>query len=727
MRNYRNIGPLIRRRIQVKITTVVAISAALTLFATNAIAQPTITGHVDTDFDLDGTVTIIDPDGIDVGVPNDFPLGTISGNDMAALRLYHDIGTDTLYVGFDTYGIAGDVDGNGNPSLPGSVLVELGGTDHPAFGVTETFGVAFDFDEDGDSDVIVGVGNTGDLSSFGTRFYLQNPIFGSWFGAEVAGHQATLLTVPSVITPDIEFTIPNFSTLRALMGGTADKTTRVTAHMGSLEAAGIGVDWIFSQPLCLDADGDGLTICQGDCDDTDSGCLSDCSDNDNDGIADCKGSCVDGDGDGYGIGIGCVGLDCNDAYPECIQDCTNTDNDVVPDCGDDDDDNDGLKDISEIAIGTDPLNPDTDGGGVNDGFELIHGTNPLDPGDDSQICVDGDGDGYGVGFDCLGPDCDDSEAACNVLCVFTDSDDLPDCIDTDDDNDGLADTVETFVGTDPLNPDTDGGGASDFVEVQNGTEPINTPEDDGVCNDNDGDGYGIGQCIGLDCNDSFAECTTDCSDFDNDGLPNCADLDDDNDGLKDVDEALIGTDPLDQDTDDGGATDLQELIQGTNPVNNPADDFAACVDNDGDGFGTGAGCNGPDCNDGFATCTTECIHSDDDGVPNCADSDDDDDGAPDDIEAVVGTDPLDPDTDDGGVTDGKELANGTDPLNPADDSQPCIDSDGDGFGVGATCLGPDCNDGFATCTTSCVHNDGDGIPNCADLDDDGDGLPDLQE
>ncbi|MBI3414804.1 MAG: hypothetical protein HY043_05695 [Verrucomicrobia bacterium] len=43
-----------------------------------------------------------------------------------------------------------------------------------------------------------------------------------------------------------------------------------------------------------------------------------------------------------------------------------------------DSDADGLPDIAEDIIGTDPSNPDTDGDGIKDGAEIIQGTDPLD-------------------------------------------------------------------------------------------------------------------------------------------------------------------------------------------------------------------------------------------------------------------------------------------------------------------------------------------------------------
>lgn len=41
-------------------------------------------------------------------------------------------------------------------------------------------------------------------------------------------------------------------------------------------------------------------------------------------------------------------------------------------------DSDGLCDIAELAVGTDPANPDSDGDGVADGWEVQRGENPLD-------------------------------------------------------------------------------------------------------------------------------------------------------------------------------------------------------------------------------------------------------------------------------------------------------------------------------------------------------------
>ncbi|MCB8983948.1 MAG: protein kinase [Ardenticatenaceae bacterium] len=88
-----------------------------------------------------------------------------------------------------------------------------------------------------------------------------------------------------------------------------------------------------------------------------------------------------------------------------------------------DTDGDGLSDVQEIAIGTNPNNPDTDLDGLSDGEEVLrYGTNPLDRDTDKDILIDGDE-------------------------VFT-------------------------YGTDPLRRDTSGDGISDGEAVARGLDPL---------------------------------------------------------------------------------------------------------------------------------------------------------------------------------------------------------------------------------------------------------------
>ncbi|MGD8842534.1 MAG: S8 family serine peptidase [Gammaproteobacteria bacterium] len=79
--------------------------------------------------------------------------------------------------------------------------------------------------------------------------------------------------------------------------------------------------------------------------------------------------------------------------------------------------------------------------------------------------------------------------------VDSDVDGLPNDIDTDDDNDGLADSVETSpaIGTDPLDADTDNDGLSDGFEVNYAATPPDTYTEgldtDPLNPDTDADGF----------------------------------------------------------------------------------------------------------------------------------------------------------------------------------------------------------------------------------------------
>ncbi len=97
--------------------------------------------------------------------------------------------------------------------------------------------------------------------------------------------------------------------------------------------------------------------------------------------------------------------------------------------------------------------------------------------------------------------------------------------DLDSDGDGLLDSEEATIGTDPFNPDTDGDGLSDGEEVRmHKTDPLNP--------------------------------------------------DTDWDALKDGSEVLTyKTNPLDPDTDKGGVTDGHEVIEDNTDPLNPADDL----------------------------------------------------------------------------------------------------------------------------------------------------------
>lgn len=192
---------------------------------------------------------------------------------------------------------------------------------------------------------------------------------------------------------------------------------------------------------------------------------------------------IDSDGDGF--------FDYQDDFPNDPTEWLDTDNDGLGNNTDLDDDGDGISDVYEIQLGTDPLDPndtpsdfnsngipdaleDSDGDGYNDAIDLY----PLDP----TKALDFDGDGI-----------DDNE-------------------DLDDDNDGIPDTEDDFPLDNRFSKDTDKDG------IPNLTDP-----------DDDGDGY-------EDAEDTFPLDRTEHIDTDNDGIGNNADLDDDADGIADLEE-----------------------------------------------------------------------------------------------------------------------------------------------------------------------------------------------
>lgn len=167
--------------------------------------------------------------------------------------------------------------------------------------------------------------------------------------------------------------------------------------------------------------------------------------------------------------------------------------------------------------------------------------------------------GDGIDQDCNGFDAFDGGADAD-----RDGDGLPNTLEhqlgtdpdiADSDGDGLDDGSELLdLDTDPLDPDTDDGGTSDGTEFREGTNP-NDPEDDGPAGgfaDSDGDGLpDFGErVVGTDPNDP----------------------DTDDDGLLDGDEVDRGLDPLDPDTDGGGVQDGAEVDGLTNALD-PRDDL----------------------------------------------------------------------------------------------------------------------------------------------------------
>ena len=109
----------------------------------------------------------------------------------------------------------------------------------------------------------------------------------------------------------------------------------------------------------------------------------------------------------------------------------------------------------------------------------------------------------------------------------TDVDGIPDSADTDDDNDGLSDTLEVALGTDPLLADTDVDGLTDYEEVDWGGNPLTYTAGvdlNPLLADTDGDGFGDGMEIAADHNPLINTDTPVWGDINDDGAVNAADV-----------------------------------------------------------------------------------------------------------------------------------------------------------------------------------------------------------
>lgn len=506
--------------------------------------------------------------------------------------------------------------------------------------------------------------------------------------------------------------------------------------------------------LDADDDGDGIPSRKEDADGDEFGADLDGDgieprldqESDGDGLSDA----IEGAGDVDSDGIpNYLDLDSDgDGKPDATEGAGDVDADGVPNFLDPDDndgpdadaDNDGLTNLTETRIGSNPNDADTDGDGIDDGTEV--GPDPRNPlstdNDGIPNVLDSDDDGDGLQtideredaavFGDADPDNDgidswldidadgdtltdavegrgdvDDDGIPNYLDLNSDGDDrddaveldsdddndgIPNFLDADDtgggedaDNDGIPNAVEVAIGTNPNNPDSDGDGVGDLAEVGDFADPTNTDGDseiDALDDDDDNDGLLTLDEV-LDAN-ALGQ-----NDLDGDGLPAWRDPDSDGDQIEDGVEGLGDVDNdglpnyLDTDSDGDGDSDLTEGVR----------------DRDCDGV-------------------PNFLDPDDATAPGCEGIDTDLDGVLDAVEFDLGTDPFDADSDDDGIDDGVETDGGQEIDTDSDGTIDALDSDSDGDGVLDVVEGlRDTND--------------DGELDFRDTDDDGDGIPTRRE
>ena len=501
-----------------------------------------------------------------------------------------------------------------------------------------------------------------------------------------------------------------------------------------------------------DLDGDGVSACDGDCDDLDpamfpgAGEVCDGVDNDCDGTVDA----VDDDGDGY-VSIDCGGDDCDDADPAINLGTAEAQNGADDDC-------DGLVDEDFITEGdvviTEWLDdPSAVEAEVGEWFELFNAA-PFDINLVGWIVGDDEwGESFTVDADLVIPSAgyallaNDSDPATNgglptVDYAFARNDFILNSYDDSSDSitlevDGLRVDGLTYV-TDGSWPHQTGYSVSldpDYTDATANDDPDNwcgadvswiygdgdrgTPRDanPSCCFDHDADG--VTSCDG-DCDDEDPDVLPGATEVPCDGIDNDCDgalhdeeIDDDQDGITecdgDCDDADAATYPDAPELCDGADNDCDGDVDEELPL---ADYY---VDADGDGFGDA---NEPTVNDcgppaGYADNADDCDDAAADVYPGatevaCNGVDNDCDGA-------LHPDELDGDGDGTSTCDGD--------CDDADADLNLDDVDGDGQ---TTCDG-DCDDGvpetYVGAPEVCdgLDNDCDGMPGEDEVDNDGDG------
>jgi len=368
--------------------------------------------------------------------------------------------------------------------------------------------------------------------------------------------------------------------------------------------------------------------------------------------------------------------DDNDGIPDAIEGTGDTDDDGLPDAIDIDADGDGIPDNIEAQAEDSyraPLGIDTDNDGLDDRYDEDNGGTPIviadTDGVDGPDYLDADADGDGVADLVEGHDANGDGIA----------DVMP--LDADADGDGLDDSFDNVAVTDVGNSvgsnaplqDTDGTDERDWRDADDDNDTLSTATEGDVAIDTDGDGIPDY----LEAGDLAADpCAPD------NGIAAC---DTDGDGISDGDEIAGGTDPENGDSDGDGVDDSIEVgPDPTNPVDSDGDGIVDVLDPDSDNDGIPDGVEGDEDVDG-------------DGIANFRDRDSDDDGLPDTVEDDLA---YGLDTDGDGIDDGYDvdISGG---------------SDGNGDGV---------DDAFAP-----IDTDGDGAADYLDIDSDNDGIPDTVE
>ena len=357
---------------------------------------------------------------------------------------------------------------------------------------------------------------------------------------------------------------------------------------------------------------------------TDSDAQGDACDNniDNDALANEVDNCIfvvndnQADDDNDTIGDACDADDDNDTVVDTADNCIfvpntnqlNTDGDAQGNACDEDDDNDTVADAADncpLAANTNQANFDSDADG-----DACDADDDNDGSLDAADCDDADAAIYPGAAEL----CDSIDSNCNGSLVDAfanfDSDTTPDCVDTDDDNDGSLDAADCndadaaiYPGApelcDAIDSDCDGSLIDDAVDTDGDTTP---------------------DCVDSDDDNDLDPDTTDCADTDPAIFTGQTELVADG-----IDQSCDGQELcyIDADSDNHRRTDGATLISSDADCSDAGEDLATapaddCDDSNGSRYPGNAEVNGSaideDC-DGIAICL---VDADNDGDRSAA-------------------------------------------------------------------------------------------------------------
>jgi hypothetical protein len=233
-------------------TSLGAISLLLFGLATALSASADVidfTGNVANDFPIAATSSSIEGrPGSVAEAPYIIQNGWTTGFLIESVRFSYDAKTDTMFVGVQTYSIAGDADGNGNPGYTDPQMAAAGGINYAHFGGDKSLTMAFanisSSGSEGNPIFVAGipadksVGDTSNTNEFTVATYNDTGRGLAYsYGTILNNHVGELAVDPSASQPNFEFALTNFS---KIPGFNPAQGFYVSLFLGSQRAIVVG-------------------------------------------------------------------------------------------------------------------------------------------------------------------------------------------------------------------------------------------------------------------------------------------------------------------------------------------------------------------------------------------------------------------------------------------------------------------------------------------------------